>query len=268
MGQAPARPSGWARLLTRLRTPGIGFVAGVLNGLLGIGGGIVIVPGMIFLRKVNARVAVSTSLGAVMVLAALALAVHLVVSGFAVSLEGGAAVLLTGAATAQVGGWLLNRLPQRVIIVLFTGLTLLSAVNLLLMAAGVLAPPPTATGVPPFWGYPLVGAIAGLFSGLLGIGGGGIVVLGFSVLFHTPILASLPLALLVNVVNAGSGVIAQWHTGQILWGEVRRLTLAALAGIACGVWVAVVLPADQLRIVFAAFFIFMGLRLLKRAMSG
>ena len=44
----------------------IGLAAGVLNGMLSIGGGILFVPGLIFLRRLPARMAVSTSLGTVM----------------------------------------------------------------------------------------------------------------------------------------------------------------------------------------------------------
>ena len=47
---------------------------------------------------------------------------------------------------------------------------------------------------PPLWSYPAVGVASGFFSGVLGIGGGGIVVLIFATFFHTPILGGVPLA--------------------------------------------------------------------------
>lgn len=250
----------------RLQTLAIGFGAGLLNGLLGIGGGILIVPGMILLRGLQPRVAVSTSLGTVLVLSLLALSAHLALSGLAFSLQGTALVLLCGALGAQGGGFLLRRIPQRWILFVFAGLTLFSATNLIGGALFDRGGPLLQAGPPPLWGFVVTGLIAGFFSGMLGIGGGALVVLGLAVLFHTPILGGLPLALMVNVANAGSGVFAQRGTGHVLWGEVVRLVPAALVGIAAGVGAAVLLPSNALRIVFALFFLFMGFRLVRRGL--
>jgi len=114
------------------------------------------------------------------------------------------------------------------------------------------------------WSYVTVGAMAGFLSGMLGVGGGGIVVLAFSVIFHTPILGGLPLALAINVVNASSGVFAQRGTGQTHWDDVAKLVPAALVGIAVGVALAIVMPGNALKVIFALFFVYMGWRLVRR----
>jgi uncharacterized membrane protein YfcA len=44
----------------------IGVVAGVLSGLFGIGGGIVIIPSLIFFAKFHTKLAIGTSLGAML----------------------------------------------------------------------------------------------------------------------------------------------------------------------------------------------------------
>ncbi len=44
----------------------IGLVAGVLSGLFGIGGGIVIVPALVFFGRLPLKTAVGTSLGALL----------------------------------------------------------------------------------------------------------------------------------------------------------------------------------------------------------
>ena len=44
----------------------IGLVAGVLSGLFGIGGGLLIVPALIFFAKFPTKVALGTSLGALL----------------------------------------------------------------------------------------------------------------------------------------------------------------------------------------------------------
>lgn len=247
-----------------LRTAGIGFAAGLLNGLLGIGGGIVLVPGLILIRNVTPRVAVSTSLGTVLCLASLALVVHVSISGLYFGLLGSALMLLSGMVGSQAGSYLLNRISQRAILYLFAAFTFLASTHLILQGLGVYAMGNGPAREPPLWSYAAIGGMSGLFSGMLGIGGGGIVVLAFSSLFGAPVLGGLPLALAVNVVNAGSGVVAQWRTGQILWRQVARLVPAAVVGIGVGVALAVVMSAGLLKVVFAIFFIFMGSRLLLR----
>jgi uncharacterized membrane protein YfcA len=44
----------------------VGLVAGVLSGLFGIGGGILIIPALIFLAKFSTKLAIGTSLGAML----------------------------------------------------------------------------------------------------------------------------------------------------------------------------------------------------------
>src|SRR3954470_1408019 len=44
----------------------IGLLAGVLSGLFGIGGGILIIPALVFLAKFPTKLAIGTSLGAML----------------------------------------------------------------------------------------------------------------------------------------------------------------------------------------------------------
>ena len=253
--------------LSRWYSELIGLGAGVLNGLLGIGGGIFIVPGMILLRGATPQVAVATSLGTMLILSLVAFTVHVWVSGLYFGAWGTLLLLAASAAGSQVGHWLLLRLSQRWMLILFSLLTLFSAGNLAWKAymAGMA---PLLPIEPPVYAYAVLGGLAGFFSGLLGIGGGGLTVLGFAVLFHTPILGGLPLALGVNIVNSAAGVAAQWKAERVQWREVLKMVPAALAGIALGAVLAIVLPANTLRIVFALFFVYMGLRLFKKGLHS
>jgi uncharacterized membrane protein YfcA len=216
------------------------------------------------------RVAVATSLGAVLLLSVAALAFHLLAAWLQVAASttdvGGVALLLVaGVLGSKLGTVLLHRIPQRWVMYLFTLVMLLSAVDLLVLGLKLAPPLPAAPGVPPVWSYPMMGAAAGLFSGMLGIGGGALVVLVMSALFHTPVLGALPIALAVNITNAAAGVAAQWSSGQILWSEVRALVPFALVGVGFGTGLALVLPPDALRVVFALFFIIMGISLVRKA---
>jgi uncharacterized membrane protein YfcA len=252
----------------RALTLGIGFGAGLLNGLLGVGGGILIVPGLIFLRKLSPRSAVATSLGTVLVLSAIAVSMHLLISGLTFSAGGSGILLLAGAVGSQGGGYLLKRLPPRWILLLFSALSLLMSLHLIAQGLGW-TPAGVAGGrEPPLWSFPVIGFVAGLFSGMLGIGGGGLVVLAFATLFHRSILGGLPLALAVNLVNALSGVVAQRRTALTRWREVIGLVPSALVGIGVGVALAVTMAPGLLKIVFAVFFLYMGGRLLLKGRKG
>jgi uncharacterized protein len=56
----------WSALPMVLLFLAIGLGAGVLSGLFGIGGGILIIPSLIFLAKFHAKLAIGTSLGAML----------------------------------------------------------------------------------------------------------------------------------------------------------------------------------------------------------
>ncbi len=247
-------------------TLGLGLGVGLLNGLLGIGGGILIVPGLIFLRKATPREAVSTSLAAVFFISAAALVVHVAVSGLHFSLLEGFTLLLAGGCAAQIGGLLLNRIPQHWILLIFSVFALASSVYL--FAQGMDPVLGEAREGTPLWGFLLIGILSGFFSGILGIGGGGITTLGLSTFFHIPILAVIPLALCINVINALSGIAAQWKTGNILWKDAFHLVPSSAVGIAAGLVLVLVISPGWLKILFAVFFMVMGTRLFLNGWKG
>jgi hypothetical protein len=245
-------------------TLAIGFGAGLLNALVGIGGGILIVPGLVIVRKLNPRVAVATSLGSVLILSAFALVVHLASAPFSLSAWGGVLLLLSGAAGSQAGSVLLSRIGTRWILLGFAGLMILSALDLLAMGLHLLPAQLIQAGEPELWVYAALGLMGGFFSGLLGVGGGGLVILGLSVIVHAPVLTGLPIAQAVNTFNSLSGVVAQWRAKLVIWREVFALVPSGLVGVAIGQALALFLPADALRIIVAVFFLYMGASLARR----
>jgi uncharacterized protein len=260
----PTRRERRRKLIT---TSAIGFAAGLINAVVGIGGGILIVPGLVVVRKMNPRVAVATSLGAVLVLSLISLAVHLLTAPFQLDAWGAAMLVVAGAIGSQAGGFLLKRIETRWILFTFAGLTLVSSADLLAVGLNIL-PPMVPGTVPPLWSYGVMGLVGGVFSGLLGVGGGGLVVLGFSIAFHTPVFEGLPIAQAVNTANSASGVIAQWRSRLVLWKEVWALVPSGLVGIAIGQALAIVMPADTLRVVFAAFFLLISLSLIQKGVRA
>lgn len=255
-----------SELAINIRLALIGLAAGVLNGMLSIGGGILFVPGLIFLRRLPARVAVSTSLGAVMLMSIVALATHISISGFNLSLAGSGLLIASGMGAAQLGGWLLNYLHPRWIYFGFSLLALTSSSHLLAVAFEIT--PPLSQGSPPMWSYIIFGGLSGLISGLLGVGGGAIAIMGLSIGYHVPVLGSLPLSQAINITNSLSGVLLQSSKGNVRWKDVMRLFGACLPGVALGITTAVWLSPDALRGALALFFLFIGSRMFLLGLRG
>ena len=258
-------------VLSGLRAGQIGFVAGTLNGLIGVGGGIVMTPGLVVYGRTSPQVAVGTSLAAVVVLSFAAFVMHASFGGLGLSTSSIVVVVVAGMAGAQLGGWILARLTVSWMLLMFSAFLLVMSVRLLIQAFGIETGLDSAStewrGVAPWWAYPAIGFTSGILSGVFGVGGGALVLLGFAVLFGMPVREGIPLALLVNVTNALAGCIRHSRAGRVLWREVRRMVPAALLGVMLGTTVAIWLPPDVLRIVFGAFFLFMSVYVAHQATS-
>jgi len=89
----------------------VGAAAGLLSGLLGIGGGIVLVPGLIWAAGLDRHTASGTSLVAILPIAAVAAVTYAVAPGGAFDAEA-SAVFLLGSVTGAVLGALLISLCE------------------------------------------------------------------------------------------------------------------------------------------------------------
>lgn len=187
-------PRGTAALL-------IGILAGGLSGLFGVGGGILIIPGLVLFLGMAQRSAHATSLAAIIPIAASG------VAGYA--LEGsvdwaaGAWLGAGSAAGAVVGTRALQRLSQMTLRRAFAGFLLLSALALLLHVSegsgrGDLSPAMAA-------GLIAAGVFAGILAGLLGVGGGIVIVPVLVLLFSIPDAAAKGTSLLVIIPTAVAG---------------------------------------------------------------
>lgn len=111
-----------------LTLAGIAAAAGLFSGLFGIGGGAVMVPLLILWLGYEPRAATGTSLAAIVIIAGVATLTHGAYGNVHVA-EG----LLVGAPAVfgvLAGTWLQQRVPQRTVRLLFAGLLLAIAIDL------------------------------------------------------------------------------------------------------------------------------------------
>lgn len=200
----------------------LGVVAGFLSGMFGVGGGILIVPALVMVLRMEQRLAHGTSLAAIVPIAVAG------VVGY--SLDGSvdwvaAACLIAGSATlgAVLGTHLLQILPRR-------GLAIAFAFTLLATAARMLFETTDAVGRPDLtWtmlaGLLVLGIASGVLAGLLGVGGGIVMVPAMIVLFGIPAVIAKGTSLVVIIPTALVG------TRRNLAKENADLRVAIIVGL-------------------------------------
>ena len=115
---------------------GVGAIAGVASGYVGLGGGFVMVPLMVSLFRIPMKLTSGTSLIAVALLAAPAAVTQALYGN--VEWMVAAAVAVGSVPGALWGARLIPHVPERALRFIFSGFLLVGAVMLVLNQAGVL----------------------------------------------------------------------------------------------------------------------------------
>lgn len=194
-GAAPPRPAVWRVLL-------VGVLAGLASGLFGVGGGIVIVPGLVMLAAYPQRLAHGTSLAAIVPIATVATV------GYATAGEVDLPVGILIAVGAMVGTPLgvaaLARMPHRWLRRGFAVLLALTAVRLVIdPGAGAGREALDVGGVVL---YLVTGVGLGGLAGLMGVGGGVVLVPLLTLAFGLPLVLAkgTSLAAIVPIALVGT----------------------------------------------------------------
>lgn len=110
----------------------IGLLAGLLSGFMGVGGGIIIVPALVFFLHLDQQTAQGTSLAAIMLLPVGAIAVYNYWKAGKVNFEYSAVILLFFLVGSYFGSKLSLRLDPLLLKRVFAGLMIVIAIRLLL----------------------------------------------------------------------------------------------------------------------------------------
>jgi len=206
------------------RAIAVGALAGGLSGLFGVGGGILMVPGMVLLLGVDQRRASATSLAAIIPIAALG------VTGYALQGEidvAAGALLAVGAVVgAPVGARLLERVPLAPLRWGFAALLVASAIRLLFEL-----PEPTARealSVVVAAELVALGLASGVLAGLFGVGGGIILVPAQMLLLGIAPAVAKGTSLFVIIPTAIAGTAQNLRRGNA---DVRLATVLGLSGL-------------------------------------
>ncbi len=243
----------------------LGFVGGFLSGLLGIGGGIVMVPLLLFvppllgLPSLDMRDVAGLTIVQVFAAALLGYLVHRrrqTSNALVVRWMGPSMVAGTG-----LGGVLSD----------YVTLTVLEAafVLLALVAAPLLFVPSPADeiGEGPAMDLPRVVAAAaafaiGLLSGMVGVGGAFLVIPVMVYFLGIPTRIAIGSSLGVILMASVSGMVAKLATGQVIVPWAAALVVGALPGSWSGAVVSRRVPARRLRLALAVLVATTAVRML------
>ena len=206
-----------------------GFAAGVFSGSLGLGGALIATPFIRFLG-VSPYLAIGTTVP-VLLPTTLAGALTYQRSGL-VDLRIAGWTALGGAVGAVVGALATHRVNGHLLMLVTAAV--LAALSIRMFprrseqGEAVPQKPPSALVTAGF------GALAGFFSGLLGIGGGFLMVPIFIRFFGLPVKTALGTSLAVITVTAIPNVVAQSFVGNIDWRVALLLAIGVVPGALVG----------------------------------
>lgn len=233
----------------------VGLVAGAASGLFGVGGGIVVVPGLVLLGGLSFGQAVAASLLFIVLTSPLGAWGHWRHGN--VDLRRGAILGLTGAFGVGLGSLVQRGLAEDQLVLAFSVLLLWAAQHLVYGHLPNRHRPSLVL-------LASVGVFSGLVAKLFGIGGG-IVVVPALVFVGLPVHRAVGTSLVSVFLNAVASTALNLAEGTdwAVWSLAPAL--GALAGIRWGVRAGVRMHATGLRNAFALALVAVAIDLVRRA---
>ncbi|MDA8362993.1 MAG: sulfite exporter TauE/SafE family protein [Gammaproteobacteria bacterium] len=251
----------------------VGTAAGTIAGLLGIGGGFIIVPALLFVfhnqgfaPDLAAHMAIGTSLATIVPTSLSSLLAHhrrgaVQWPVFRLLAPG---IILGALAGSMVAGMLHGRVLHAV----FGLFASIAAVQLILNR-----PPAPHRQLPHRLGMIGAGSFIGAVSGITGIGGGSLTVpfllwcnVGVRQAVATSAACGFPIAVSGTLGFVASGWhdsgLPAWSTGSVYWPAVLVIAAASVTFAQLGARLAHRLPVKLLKRIFAGFLVFMSIKLL------
>ncbi len=259
---------------TLLALVATGVFAGILAGLLGVGGGIVIVPVLFFLfqsfgvsPESAMLVATATSLATIVPTSISSIRSHNKKGNVDFELlKRWSVFILIG---VLAGSWLVTRVEGTLLTILFGVIATLSALNMLFRTGKSALYPK----LPNTAGQTVMGSCIGFFSAMVGIGGGTISV-PLLTLYNYPTHKAIGTAAAIGLIISLPGALTMMILGSTpIDAPAGTFGLVNLFGFICivpltvifapvGASLAAKLDAAKLKKIFALVLLFTGLRML------
>jgi len=243
--------------------PVFGFVVGVFASITGVGGGVIIFPILTLLYGFVPQQAVGTSLGMIIFTA--------VASTFSYSKQKriffrtGLLLSVTTIPGAYLGAYLTTVISPKTLGLLFGIFLIYIAGRMILgsfVSRGVSGAGSSHMEKPPVTDPELVssrgpavralglGFLAGIASGLLGIGGGAVAVPIMTLVLHMPIHYATATSMFTMIFTSLSGVLGHHLAGHVHWTSAVLLGVGTVFGAQLGARFSRKMSGRNLRLVF------------------
>src|SRR3984885_9324764 len=264
----------------------VSFVAGLLGSLTGLGGGVVLVPLLTLFFHVDIRYAIGASLVGVIATSSGAAAAY-VREGFS-NIRIGMFLEIATTAGALLGAYLALKVSTPAIAIIFGSVLLYSAYlsirphprnpdddhpDPLATRLRMNGSYPSLTGPRPYnvrnvpAGFGIM-TIAGILSGLLGIGSGAVKVLAMDHAMKLPFKVSTTTSNFMIGVTAAASAGIYLGRGYVAPGLAAPVMLGVLAGSLLGARLLVRVRVPVLRVVFALVIVALGVEMIYSGATG
>lgn len=235
----------------------LGLAAGAGGSLIGVGGGIVMVP-FLTLWGMEQKRAQGTSLAVITALVPVAIITYYFLGNINFSF---ALPLATGGAIGGlIGAIICQRFSNRILARLFGLFLLVIALRMIFMPTlGEIQAVNLADNLP-YLKSGLVGLLAGLFAGFFGVGGGVVFVPAGVILAGLPQVVAQGSSFTAMLPTSLAGSIAYRNKRSIDWGLVKWMVPGAWTGSFLGSYGADLVSGRILQVLFAIFLLYTGIR--------
>ena len=262
------------------------FLAGLVGALTGLGGGVIIIPLLTLALGVDIHYAIGASIISVIATSSGSAAAY--VKEGITNIRIGMFLEIATTISAIIGAVVTVYINPGYIAVIF-GLILLFSAAMMVRKKVDRSDNDTSGKLALFFklngSYPVDGVakkyavhnvaggffmmfIAGIISGLLGIGSGALKVIAMDNIMRIPFKVSTTTSNFMMGVTAAASAIVYLHRGQIDPGIAMPVTVGVLLGATIGSKILVKTKTDKLKIVFAVVVTFLALQMIYNGLSG
>ncbi len=214
----------------------VGLGAGALSGLFGVGGGLILVPGLIGVVKLDRRLAHGTSLAATLPIAVASAITYIVNDNVDWVVAGFLTVGTIGGAV--IGTHLLQVVSKRVLTIAFVVIVLAAAVRLVFSSETTGRTDITLTSA---LLLVVIGVVTGIVAGMLGVGGGIIMVPAMVVFYDIAPVVAKGTSVAVIVPTSLTGTIRNRKNDNV---DLRIAAVVGLTGMISAVFGSII--ADRM----------------------
>lgn len=238
----------------------VGLIAGVMGGGLGVGGGIILVPLLIYIGLERHR-SHATSLAAIILIATVG-ATSFALSG-EINVALGLTIGLGGVVGSVIGANTMNRMSPRALTIVFAIILLVAGIRLLTGAA-----PLPGSGDMGSVSRTLValtiGLVAGFFAGIAGIGGGVVNVPAGVFFLGMDQHEAQGTSLLAIILTAIAGTVANYRNDRLVLKEGLLAGLGGAVGSLIGSQLALGASEETLALILGVLVVLVAIRTLYR----